>query len=65
VSGLEPGWLQREFKDIDALERAQKKIMLADAARRRNGYTQPSNIEFTTPELKALAYMVRCVGVAK
>ena len=65
MAGLEPGWLKREFEDIEALERAHTKIMRADDSRRRNGYTQPSSIEFTVPELKALAYMVRLVGVAK
>lgn len=56
---LEPGWLSREFKDIEALRAAQAKITNAAAAARINGYTQPSSLEFTVPELRALAYMIR------
>jgi len=45
--------------DIAALERANDKIILAESKIRQNGYTQPMSIEFTVPEIKALAYMAR------
>ena len=60
---LEPGWLKKQMADIAALQRAHKKIIRADDARRRNGYTQPCSIELTVSELSALAHMIRLTGL--
>lgn len=56
---LEPGWLEKQFADIAALRAAQAKIDTAATKARINGYTQPTTLEFTIPELRALAYMNR------
>ena len=56
---LEPGWLKRHMDDVAAHDRAEKKIIRAADAVRRNGYTQPVAITLTVPELRALAYMAR------
>lgn len=58
---LKPGWLEREFKAIDDLRSAQAKIDRAAHGARINGYTQPTTIEFTIPELRALAYLNKFV----
>lgn len=56
---LDPGWLKREMDDVAAWDRANRKIVAAANKAKKNGYTQPLSIEFTIPELRALAYMAR------
>lgn len=62
---LSPGWLQRQMASISALGRAHAKIIAADKARRGNGYTRPTKIEFTASELRELASEIRATGILK
>ena len=59
MTDLEPGWLEREFQNIAALERARKKILAAEKTARANGQTQPISVEFTRAELREMAVAVR------
>lgn len=62
---VDTGWLKRQFDDTEALQRAQQKLVRAYDRARRNGYTQPMSIEFTMPELRAIASVARVCFVSE
>ena len=62
---LEQDWPKLQMDDVVALKTAYQKITKRANLARRNGYTQPILIEFTIPELQAMAYMVRLSSLEK
>lgn len=56
---LDPGWLERQLADAAALDRAHRKIVREANRVQKNGLVLPVSIEFTIPELRAIAALAR------